>query len=80
MACRPSTSSRVNIEPSCQASANASSAYKQDVESCRRSEHAARDLLVEQWASFPADDRGSCHRLTTTGTPGTYTSCSPALK
>ena len=37
------------------------------------SEHAAREILVKQWNSFLAADRGSCYRLTTTGTPGTYT-------
>ena len=42
-------------------------------ESCQKSEQGARDVLVQQWASFLAADRGSCYRLTTTGTPGTYT-------
>ena len=46
---------------------------QQDYESCQKSEQAARDLLVQQWTSFLAADRGSCYRLTTTGTPGTYT-------
>ena len=45
----------------------------QDYDSCRRSENAARELLVDQWTSFNAADRRSCHSLTTTGTPGTYT-------
>jgi hypothetical protein len=45
----------------------------QDFDSCRRSEEAARDVLVKEWSTFSAADRGSCHRLTTIGTPGTYT-------
>jgi hypothetical protein len=45
----------------------------QDYESCHKSELATREILVQQWSSFLAADRGSCHRLTTIGTPGTYT-------
>jgi len=63
----------IDIGPSCRAAAKGSVGLQQDYDSCRKSEEAARDILVKQWASFLASDRGSCHRLTTTGTPGTYT-------
>ncbi len=33
----------------------------------------ARDILVKEWNNFLPADRTSCYRLTTTGTPGTYT-------
>ena len=62
----------IDVGPSCKAAA-AGSTGAQDVESCRRSEQAARDSLVKQWSSFPAGDRTGCYQLTTTGTPGTYT-------
>jgi hypothetical protein len=63
----------INIDPTCRAAAKGSAGMQQDFDSCRKSEQAARDVLVQQWASFLAADRGSCYRLTTTGTPGTYT-------
>ena len=46
---------------------------QQDYDSCRKSEDSAREALVQQWSTFLPADRGSCFRLTTTGTPGTYT-------
>jgi hypothetical protein len=61
----------INIEPSCRSAEVG--IMKQAAEACRRSEQSARDALVKQWDSFPAADRASCYRLTTTGTPGTYT-------
>jgi hypothetical protein len=63
----------IDIGPSCKAAAKGAAGVQQDYDSCRKSEEAARDLLVKQWSSFIAADRGSCYRLTTTGTPGTYT-------
>jgi hypothetical protein len=63
----------LNVDPSCRAAAKGSAGMQQDFESCRKSEDAAREILVQQWSSFLAADRGSCYRLTTTGTPGTYT-------
>jgi hypothetical protein len=63
----------IDITPSCKAAAKGSAGLQQDYESCRNSEQAAREALVKQWSSFLAADRGSCYRLTTTGTPGTYT-------
>ena len=62
----------IDIAPSCRAAAKGN-AGMQEYESCHKSELAAREILVQQWSSFLAADRGSCHRLTTTGTPGTYT-------
>jgi hypothetical protein len=63
----------INYEASCRAARNASAGLAQTMEACRNSELAARDALREQWNNFAATDRASCHRLTTTGTPGTYT-------
>jgi hypothetical protein len=45
----------------------------QPVDCCHSSERNARDALARQWGSFPTADRSGCYRLTTTGTPGTYT-------
>jgi hypothetical protein len=64
---------RINIVPSCKAAAATYVGLPQEFESCRRSEEAAREILVKQWNTFLPGDRTSCHRLTTTGTPGTYT-------
>jgi hypothetical protein len=63
----------LNIAPSCKAAAQGSIGLTQDFDSCRRSEEAARDVLVKEWNTFSVADRGSCYRLTRTGTPGTYT-------
>ena len=63
----------INVEPSCLAATKGTPGMQQNLESCRKSEDAAREILVQQWSSFLAADRGSCYRLTTTGTPGTYT-------
>ena len=63
----------IDTVPSCRSAAKGSTGMQQDYESCMKSEQAARDVLVQQWSTFLAADRGSCHRLTTTGTPGTYT-------
>ena len=67
-ACPRSTSA-----PTCRAAAQGSVGLQQDYDSCRKSEEGARDILVQHWSSYLAADRGSCYRLTTTGTPGTYT-------
>jgi hypothetical protein len=64
---------KIDIGPSCKAAARGSTGIQQDYESCRKSEDAAREILAKQWNTFLAADRGSCFRLTTTGTPGTYT-------
>jgi len=61
----------IDVGPSCRASA--AGILTQDFDACRRSEDAAHQTLLKQWTSFPAGDRTSCYRLTTTGTPGTYT-------
>ncbi|MBX9774001.1 MAG: hypothetical protein K2Y71_06270 [Xanthobacteraceae bacterium] len=63
----------IDIGPSCRAAAKGSVGMQQDYESCRNSEAAARESLAKQWSTFLPADRGSCYRLTTTGTPGTYT-------
>jgi hypothetical protein len=63
----------INIDPSCRAAAAGAAGLTQDFESCRKSELAARDTIAQQWNDFPAADRSNCHRLTTIGTPGTYT-------
>src|SRR5262245_61360768 len=63
----------INVDPSCKAAAAGYAGIAQEFDSCRKSEAAARDILVKEWNNFTAADRASCHRLTTTGTPGTYT-------
>jgi hypothetical protein len=63
----------INVAPGCRAAADTNIAERQTYESCMRSEREARDALVEQWNNFAAADRASCYRLTTLGTPGTYT-------
>ncbi len=70
---RPGRARDLDIGPTCRAAATGSTGVNQDYDSCRKSEEAARDILVQQWNNFLAADRGSCFRLTTTGTPGTYT-------
>jgi len=65
---------RLNVTPSCRASADGILGVKQDIDSCMQSENAARDQLAKEWNTFAAADRNSCTRLTTTGgTGGTYT-------
>ena len=63
----------IDIEPSCRAAARGDAGMSQDYGGCRKSEEAARDILVKQWNSFLVSDCGSCYRLTTTSTPGTHT-------
>ena len=64
---------KINVVPSCKAAAAGYAGLSQEFESCLRSEESAREILVKGWNSFLATDRDSCRRLTTTGTPGTYT-------
>ena len=66
---------KINMDPSCRAAAEGNVGLAQSIDSCRQSELSAHDTLVKLWKSFPAadPDRHSCYRLTTTGTPGTYT-------
>jgi hypothetical protein len=65
---------RLDVTPSCRASANGILGVKQDIDSCMQSENAARDQLAQQWSTFAAADRQSCTTLTTLGgTGGTYT-------
>jgi hypothetical protein len=63
---------KINIDPSCRAAAKGN-VGAQSIDSCRQSELSARHTLLKLWKSFRAADRDSCYRLTTTGTPGTYT-------
>jgi len=65
---------KLDVTPSCRATADGILGVKQDIATCIQSENAARDQLVQQWNAFPAPDRASCTRLTTLGgTGGTYT-------
>jgi hypothetical protein len=65
---------KLNVTPSCRASADGILGVKQDIDSCLQSENSARDQLAQQWSTFAAPDRDSCTRLTTLGgTGGTYT-------
>jgi hypothetical protein len=65
---------KLDVTPSCRASANGILGVKQDIDSCLQSENAARDQLAQQWSTFSAPDRQSCTTLTTLGgTGGTYT-------
>jgi hypothetical protein len=63
----------IDYEASCNAAARATGERIESIDACRGSERNARAVLVEQWGNFLAADRASCYRLTTTGTPGTYT-------
>ena len=65
---------KLNVTPSCRASADGILGVKQDIQTCIQSENAARDEVAKQWNTFAAADRASCTRLTTLGgTGGTYT-------
>jgi len=65
---------KLNVTPSCRASADGILGVKQDIDSCLQSENAARDQLAQQWSTFAPADRDSCTRLTMIGgTGGTYT-------
>ena len=64
---------KIDVAPSCRAAAKGYAGLTQEFDSCLRSEEAAREILVKGWNDFVAADRDSCHRLTSTGTPGTYT-------
>jgi len=65
---------KLNVTPSCRASADGILGVKQDIETCIQSENSARDQLAKEWSTFAAADRQSCTRLTTIGgTGGTYT-------
>ena len=65
---------KLDVTPSCRASADGILGVKQDIDSCIQSENAARDEVAKQWNSFAAADRASCTRLTTmSGSGGTYT-------
>jgi hypothetical protein len=64
---------KINFAASCRAAAKGNVGLVQSLEGCRHSEQAARETLVKQWSTFAGGDRQSCYRLTTTGTPGTYT-------
>jgi hypothetical protein len=63
----------IDFGPSCRLSAAGKVGLVQTEDNCRKSEEAARDLLIKEWGTFAAGDRIACYRLTTTGTPGTYT-------
>jgi hypothetical protein len=65
---------RLDITPSCRASADGILGVKQDIDSCLQSESAAHDQLTKEWNTYPPGDRASCTKLTTLGgTGGTYT-------
>jgi hypothetical protein len=65
---------KLNVTPSCRASADGILGVKQDIDSCLQSENAARDQLAQQWGTFAAAYRQSCTTLTTLGgTGGIYT-------
>src|SRR5256885_12901213 len=65
---------KLNVTPSCRASADGILGVKQDIQTCIQSENSARDQLAQQWSTFKPADRDSCTRLTTiAGTGATST-------
>lgn len=56
-----------NIEPTCQGAASASAAIRSTKDICLEKEKKARDDIGQQWADFPAADRGRCVQSTSAG-------------
>lgn len=62
----------LDMRPGCRAAVNAGVGLGRDMDSCLRSEEAARDKLKEGWKNFLAEDRRSCTGMTQMGGPPSY--------
>jgi hypothetical protein len=58
---------------SCRAEAASSLGFKEDVNSCLKTEQDARGQLAKSWSEFAAADRGTCVGLSSMGGQATYT-------
>ena len=58
--------------PGCRAGADSGASVRKDVDSCIKSERAARDQLVRQCDAFAATDRARCASQTQAGGPPSY--------
>lgn len=64
---------QLDVEPSCRTSAVGATGVIQSLDACLKDEQAAREQLVDQWASFTAADRAKCLNLSKMGGKPTYT-------
>jgi hypothetical protein len=62
----------IDATRSCRAEASGG-LYQQDFDTCLKSEQAAREQLVKDWAGFIAGDRTTCSGLSNAGGQSTYT-------
>jgi hypothetical protein len=62
----------LDMRPGCRAAVNAGVGLGRDMDSCLRSEEAARDKLKEGWKNFLPGDRRSCTGMTQMGGPPSY--------
>jgi hypothetical protein len=63
---------KLDMGPTCRSPARLELGGTADVKTCLQSEQRARDLLVKEWASFPASDQRECTELVTKGGPPSY--------
>ncbi len=64
---------KLNVEPSCRATAGALIRQKhRDTSACMQDERQARTKLKKQWSTFTRAEREHCRQLTTLGGPPSY--------
>ena len=62
----------LNVEPTCRAAIDLAGSTGRTVESCIKSEHAAREELKKDWSTFPAAERNQCVQTATVGGAPSY--------
>jgi hypothetical protein len=71
---------QLNVRPSCEAAAKASSAIRSDLQTCLNSENQARDELAKQWQEFTPAERARCLQESTLGGDASYAELATCLE
>lgn len=61
-----------DVEPSCQAAAQAATALNRSTDNCIQDERGARTKVEQQWSEFSATQQGHCTRLSQLGGSPSY--------
>jgi hypothetical protein len=63
---------KLNVTPSCEAAARGAISAGRDKDACLADEHAAENLLTQNWSTYNAADKTQCVGNVRTGGPASY--------
>jgi hypothetical protein len=63
---------KLNVVPSCEAAARGAISAGRDKDACLADEHAAENVLTQNWSKYSAADKTQCVGNVKTGGPASY--------